>query len=237
MVGTVPVSPSHSINVHRPGVVEYRAAWRWQDETAAAVAAGGPECLALLEHPPVYTLGRRASREHLLVDEAELERRGAGVVETDRGGDVTFHGPGQLVGYPILNLRARGLLPGDYVRALESVLLDALAFFGIDAGRVAGRPGAWTDAGKLASIGVRVRAGVTTHGFALNVATDLSWFDAIVPCGLFDARMTSMAEALGGPPATAEVEDAVARRFARTFGVALRDASTSFEPKGAGVGR
>ena len=206
--------PIHSF---RPGLVEYRRASRWQDETAADVRSGGVEWLALLQHPPVYTMGRRTDPRNLLVGAAELTRRGAEVVETGRGGDVTFHGPGQLVGYPILDLHRRGILPGDYVRLLERVLIDAMAQFGIDAGRVAGRPGVWAGGAKLASIGVRVRSGVTTHGFALNVSNDLSWFEAIVPCGLQGVRMTSMTDLLGRAPAMDGAEEAVSAAFELAF--------------------
>jgi lipoate-protein ligase B len=147
------------------------------------------------------------------------------VVEVDRGGDVTFHGPGQLVAYPILDLRARGILPGDYVRRLEQVAIEALQVFGIAGERVAGRPGVWAGGSKIAAIGVRVQGGVTTHGFALNVSTDLAWFDAIVPCGLADATVTSMAALLGAAPPIRDVEDAVIDAFGRTFGLCVEGAT------------
>jgi lipoate-protein ligase B len=140
-------------------------------------------------------------------------------VRVDRGGDVTFHGPGQLVGYPILDIRAMGIGPAAYVRMLESMLIDVLAKFGFVAERRDGFPGAWCGDAKIASIGVRVSRGVTTHGFALNVDTDLSWFDAIVPCGLVGVRMTSMARELGQSPTMASVEEAVVEAFAANFGI------------------
>lgn len=214
-----------TVRLFRPGIVDYQRAYSWQRDTSAALRdCRGGEHLALLQHSPVYTLGRRAKPEHLLVSSVELQRRGAAVVEVDRGGDVTFHGPGQMVGYPILNLRARRLLAGDYVRSLEQVLIDALALFGITGERVHGRPGVWAGGGKIAAIGVRVQGGVTTHGFALNVSTDLSWFDAIVPCGLPDVTVTSMARLLRRAPELDAVEAAVVRAFASIFQTSMVDA-------------
>lgn len=180
--------------------------------------------LILIEHPPVYTLGRRGSRDHLLAAEPALRACGAEVHETDRGGDVTFHGPGQLVGYPILDLRRFGQGPVWYVRTLESILIEAAARFGVEAQRQERRPGIWAGDAKLASIGVRISGGVTTHGFALNVSTDLSWFDHIVPCGLPGVRMTSMRELLGAAPGMRDVEDAVAQAFASRFDFDLVEA-------------
>lgn len=199
-------------------VTPYEAAWQWQQETAAAIRAGAPDTLALLQHTPVYTFGRRVRPEHLLVTREALQASGASVVETNRGGDVTFHGPGQVVGYPILNLRQLGLGPVDYVCRLEETLIRVLARFGIEGARVAGRPGVWTEAGKIAAIGVRVSGGVTMHGFALNVAPDLARFDAIVPCGLPDTSVTSMAKELGSAPDNADVERAIMEEFAEVFG-------------------
>ncbi|HXH23348.1 MAG TPA: lipoyl(octanoyl) transferase LipB [Dehalococcoidia bacterium] len=211
-----------TVHLLRPGTVDYHHALSWQQLLARGVRDGtGQETLLLLQHPPVYTLGRRAKAEHILVDPAEILARGAEIVDADRGGDITFHGPGQLVGYPVLDLRGRGILPGDYVRLLEDMLVRALAEFGIPGERVQGRPGVWAGGAKIAAIGVRVREGVTTHGFALNVSTDLSWFEAIVPCGLRDASVTSMAALLAEAPPMDAVQDAVAEAFAVSFGVAL----------------
>jgi lipoate-protein ligase B len=171
-----------------------------------------------VEHLPVYTFGRRVRSEHLLVAAHELNLRGADVVESDRGGDITFHGPGQIVGYPILDLKKRGLGPSDYVRGLEEVLIRALDRFGIVAMRSPGRPGVWVGNSKIAALGVRVRGGVTTHGFALNVSTDLSWFDAIIPCGLTGAGVTSMeAQVGGGHFKISDVEDALVTEFEGVF--------------------
>ena len=212
--------------LHRPGRLEYGLALRWQQERAAAVRErSGDEALALLQHPPVFTLGRRARREHMLVSAAELARRGAAVVEVGRGGDVTFHGPGQLVAYPILDLRRRELGAADYVRALEATVIEALRPFAVSGERVRGRPGVWVGEAKVAAIGVRVQRGVTSHGLALNVSTDLAWFAAIVPCGLPDATVTSLERLLGVAPPHVEVEDALAAAFERVFGSELIDAA------------
>lgn len=211
-----------SLEVWRPGAVAYDAGWAWQQVRASALRAGtAPEALALLEHTPVYTFGMRARPEHMLVAPEVLAMRGAVVVETDRGGDVTFHGPGQLVAYPILDLRARGLGPASYVRILEASLIATLARFEVNAERVAGRPGVWVEVdgalAKIAAVGVRVREGISMHGVALNVSTDLEWFEAIVPCGIADAGVTSMQRVLGTAPAM----DSVMDEFVRALCAAL----------------
>jgi lipoyl(octanoyl) transferase len=214
------------VNLFRLGIIAYDDARRWQEERSEALRRGaGEESLALLQHPPVYTLGRRTKAGHLLDSPAVLQRRGAEVIETDRGGDVTFHGPGQLVVYPILDLRRRGLLAVDYVRRLEQVVIETLAEFGILGERVVGTPGVWAGGGKLASLGVRVRGGVTTHGIALNISNDLGWFDAIVPCGLTGVRMTSISLLLGSAPAMPVVEEAVIEGFQRIFEARVVDDS------------
>jgi lipoyl(octanoyl) transferase len=208
------------IELHRPGLVAYREALAWQQARAEAVRLGdAPEVMAVLQHPPVYTLGMRGERRHVLVTAEVLAARGADLVPTDRGGDVTFHGPGQLVAYPILDLRRREIGPATYVRMLEAVLITTLARFGIEACRVVGRPGVWVEDAKVAALGVRVRGGVSTHGIALNVSTDLEWFEAIVPCGIADAGVTSMERLLGGAPPHEAVEDAFIEELARAFEV------------------
>lgn len=210
------------VELLRAGLVEYEPAWRWQQRRASAIRAGtATEAVALLEHPPVFTLGRRARREHLLTDEAELRARGAAVIAIDRGGDITFHGPGQLVCYPLLDLRARQLGAGDYVRALEAALLATLRRFDVRGERVAGRPGVWVRGSKVAAIGVRVRAGVSTHGLALNIATDLRWFEHIIPCGIADAGVTSLQRLLSAAPSMAEVETTLAEELAAALDLAL----------------
>lgn len=201
----------------RPGVVAYEDAWGWQRRIADEVRDGADPALILLEHPHTYTLGTRGDAAHLLLSDELLRARGADVIRSDRGGDVTYHGPGQIVGYPIVNLRARGEGPVAYVRALEATMVDALASFDIDAQRTPGRPGVWCGDAKIGAIGVRVSRGVTTHGFALNVNTDLSYFAHIVPCGIVGADVTSMASIAGSMFVLRDVEDAVAASFARIF--------------------
>jgi lipoyl(octanoyl) transferase len=201
--------------------VRYDTASRWQLATAAEVRSGAPEALALLEHTPVYTLGRRARYEHLLAQPSDVQSRGATIVETDRGGDITFHGPGQLVAYPILDLRSRHLGPCEYVRRLEETIIRTLLAFGVRGERWPGRPGAWVDGAKLAAIGVRVHDGISTHGFALNIETDLFWFDAIIPCGISDAGVTSLARVLGFSPGLPAVMDALCDAFAAIFDAEL----------------
>ncbi len=185
-----------------------------QQELAAARRAGQiPDTVVLLQHPHTYTIGRSGTRDHVFLSEAELAARGITCLEVDRGGDVTYHGPGQLVGYPILDL---GEAPdvGRYLRLLEGSLIDVLADFGITADRLPGYTGVWIGSRKIAAIGVKVAQGVTTHGFALNVTTDLSYFAHILPCGIPDKGVTSMAVELGGrAPAMVDVEDAFLTEF------------------------
>lgn len=200
-----------------PGVVEYARALAWQEALVARRLAGGPDTLLLLEHPPVYTLGRGADPRHL----GGVARGAVPVVRVGRGGEVTYHGPGQLVGYPIIDLRARRPDVHWYLRTLEEVLVGALADLGIAAGRVAGRTGVWVGGRKIASIGVGVRRWVTWHGFALNVGPDLGGFATITPCGLEGVEMTSVARE-GGPADVAAVLPVVAARFRAMF--APRDA-------------
>ncbi len=177
--------------------------------------------LLLLEHPHVITLGTGSDEEHVLSTEAERRLLGIELHETGRGGDVTYHGPGQLVGYPILALEGARRDLHRYVRDLEAVLIRALAAFGIEARREPGLTGVWTDAGKIAAIGVRVSSGwITSHGFALNVAPRLEYFGAIVPCGIRGREVTSMEAILGATPHPADVRRGVAEAFAAEFGYA-----------------
>ena len=199
----------------RAGVVDYREAWDWQVRIADGVRDGSqPETLLLLEHPHTYTRGRLAPDSDLLLDEATLAARGVAVVETDRGGLITYHGPGQLVAYPIILLRGRGG-PHWYVRTLERVIISVLAEFGLDATTVDGRTGVWTGDGqrKIAAIGVKIAGGVAYHGFAINVDPDLTMFDGIIPCGITDRAVTSMAAELDAAGDIGAVADRVARRF------------------------
>lgn len=192
-----------------------------QQRFAAGLRAGDPPALILLEHPPTYTLGVRGDAAHILAGEGRLRALGASVVRTDRGGDVTFHGPGQIVGYPIVDLRALGVGVAEYIHGLEAALIETLALFGIEAGPSPRNRGVWVGEGgaaaKIAAIGVRVSRGVTTHGFALNVNTDLDWFNHIVPCGLPDASVTSMQQLAAHPFDQPAVEDAIIESFATHF--------------------
>jgi len=204
--------------VRRLGLIPYREAWELQRRLAEQRRAGEvPDTLLLLQHPHTYTIGRSGSRDHVFLSDVQLAARGITCLEVDRGGDVTYHGPGQLVGYPIVDL---GLKPdvGAYLRALEACLIAVLAGFGIAAGRLPGFTGVWIEGQrKIAAIGVKVASGITTHGFALNVSTDLSLFAHILPCGIRDKGVTSMASELGRAPDMTAVEDAVAARFPERF--------------------
>lgn len=204
------------------GEIDYRAAWSRQESIASDVRSGGDDSLILVEHPPVYTYGRRVRPEHLLVAPEALTARGASLVESDRGGDITFHGPGQIVAYPVLDLKRRGIGPNEYVRGLEETVIQALRRFGVTAERSTGRPGVWVGDSKIGAIGVRLRGGVTTHGFALNVETDLSYFEAIVPCGISGAGVTSMKRELGFSPGIAAVQDALIADFENVFASTVR---------------
>jgi lipoate-protein ligase B len=208
------------------GLLEYRAAWKLQEEAHAAVFAGGEEQSLLVEHPPVVTLGRRPGlRKHILVSSHELANRGVEVVESDRGGDITFHGPGQLVAYPIVRLADHHLSVSGYVHLLESIIMKTLSDFGIDAFVDPKAVGVWTEKpgctsgapNKIGAIGVRIRRGVTLHGLALNVSTDLSFFNLIIPCGLENRGVTSMAQLLAAPPVMDEVKEKLRQRIIESF--------------------
>ena len=179
------------------------------------------EVLFLLEHPHVYTLGRNARREHLLVSEERLRTLGAEVCKCDRGGDITYHGPGQLVGYPILDLRRHRRDVGWYMRSLEEVVIRTAKDLGVKAERRPGFTGVWAGGEKLASLGVHINRWVTSHGFAFNVNTDLSYFEHIVPCGLPEVRMISLEKIAGHKFEMEEVSERVVRRFADVFDISI----------------
>jgi lipoyl(octanoyl) transferase len=205
-----------SCQVLEAGRVDYPAALELQRRLTAERKQGLiPDHLLLLEHPHTITLGRNARQANVLASDEVLARAGVGVFETDRGGDVTYHGPGQLVGYPILDLREWKRDVGAYVRAIEQVLIDTLGDYRIEAGRIAGLTGVWVDGRKVAAIGVHISRWVTSHGFALNVSTDLDYFRYIVPCGL-TRPVTSMAE-LGVRATLEEVSRRLAVHFGRIF--------------------
>ena len=210
-----PAVGSGACRVINAGVMPYREAWDWQVEIARQVREGlSPDTLLLLEHPHTYTRGRLAPDSDLLLDAATRTAHGIDVVETDRGGLITYHGPGQLVAYPIIWLKGRGG-PHWYVRTLEQVIIASLAEFGLAAATVDGLTGVWTADGerKIAAIGVKVAGGVAYHGFAINVNPDLRMFDGIVPCGIRDREVTSLAAELGIAPAMDAVSSVVAERF------------------------
>lgn len=202
-------SSAAPIEVRQLGTVDYGEAWRLQRELADTRSAGGPDTLLLLEHPPVYTAGRRTEPQERPMD-------GTPVVDTDRGGKITWHGPGQLVGYPVIGL-AEPLDVVNYVRRLEESLIEVCNTLGLNTVRIDGRSGVWLPPGggrparKVAAIGVRVARATTLHGFALNCDCDLSAFGSIVPCGITDAGVTSLSAELGFVTGVEDVRQAVAR--------------------------
>jgi len=217
------------------GRVPYRAAWQKQHDLVAARRDGAiPDQLLLLEHPAVLTLGRQSDEKHVLASADELQRRGIEVIRVERGGEVTYHGPGQLVAYPIIKLADRGILLRPLVRALEQAMIDTAAALGVAADRRDGFPGVWCDADsrdprKLGALGLRVEGGVSYHGIALNVTTDLRDFDLIDPCGLPQVEVTSIAREAGwhdsqSAPSTASVANA-ADRFELAFAQRLAEAT------------
>jgi lipoyl(octanoyl) transferase len=224
------------LEVHWLGRVRYRDAWQKQHDLVAARRRDEiPDQLLLLEHEPVLTLGRTSDEKHVLASPDELQRRGIDLIRTERGGEVTYHGPGQLVGYPIVRLADRGILLRPLVRALEQAMIDTAAGFGVAAGRIDKLPGCWCDPDsasprKLGALGLRVEGGVSYHGIALNVTTDLRDFDLIDPCGLPQIEVTSIAREAGwhedeSHPSTASVANA-ADRFAIAFAARLQEASS-----------
>jgi len=234
------------------GLIEYEAAWKLQDQYAAEIAEGKrPPTLLLLEHPHVYTFGRRGKQENLLWGEAQLKEKGIAIHWVDRGGDVTYHGPGQLVGYPLLPLGAQrretlesGHIPQadyvGYVRKLEKTLIVALARLGLAAGQRSGLTGVWIQAdvhsrcprckpedrkkpAKIAAIGVKVDArGISRHGFALNVNPDMDYWDGIIACGLQDEPIVSLADLFPEPPSMERVKQEVVSAFGEVFGYKLK---------------
>ena len=210
------------------GLIPYTEAYALQQRLAAARKGGALEDVLLLcEHPHVITLGRNAKRENLLVSEHVLRQKGVELHTTNRGGDVTYHGPGQIVGYPILNLGAIKRDVGWYVRMLEEAMIGVSDDFGVTAFRVKGKTGIWVQVGeraeateeKLGAIGVHISRWVTTHGYAYNVSTDLRYFDLIVPCGIADRRATSLEKLLSRSVSTEEVKPPLVQHFARLFGL------------------
>jgi lipoyl(octanoyl) transferase len=202
-----------------PGLTPYAEGWKLQRELVGLRRGGGiPDTLVLLEHSPVYTVGRAAKdASNLGAGEEYLKSVGAEVFWSDRGGDVTFHGPGQLVGYPVLRLKV--LDTHKYLRDLEELVILVLSDYGIEAGRHPEYTGVWVNENKIAAIGVKFSSGrITSHGFALNVSTDLSWFDRITPCGIREYGVTSLERELGAEASLSKVEERVVGRFGELFG-------------------
>lgn len=207
------------IDVRRLGLVSYADGLELQRTLVDERKAGRiPDTLLLLQHPHVLTIGvKKDGHRHILAAPESLAARGVEVFETGRGGDVTYHGPGQLVGYPIIDLNPDRRDVHKYVRDLEEVMIRVCADYGLAAGRVKGMSGAWLGDAKIGAIGVRISRWVTSHGFAFNVTTDLDFFNLIVPCGIADKAVTSLAAQLGRPVPMAEVEDAFIRHFSAVF--------------------
>ena len=205
------------------GDLDYQKAYDLQLSLVEKVLSGQePNTLLMLEHPHVYTKGRLSKGSDVLLTEEELAARGIPVYETDRGGQVTYHGPGQLVVYPIVNLKDWGG-PVKYVRALEQVVIATLTEMGITANRESGNTGVWTSQGKLSAIGVKISRGIAFHGFALNVNTDLAYYQNIIPCGIADRPVTSMASILGQPVDIELVRYGMVYQFGREFGWRMED--------------
>jgi lipoate-protein ligase B len=215
--------PSNTCRATWLGTVDYLEARELQLALLEKVHAGAePNTMLLLEHPHVYTKGRLSKQTDVLLPEEELAKNGIPVYETDRGGQVTYHGPGQLVVYPIINLREWGG-PVKYVRALEQVVIATLAEMGITANCESGNTGVWTDHGKIAAIGVKISRGIAFHGLALNVNTNLSLYENIIPCGIADRSVTSMAAILGEPVDLELVRYGMVYQFGHEFGFRIED--------------
>lgn len=208
------------LEVRRLGLIGYDEALTLQRELVEERRAGRiPDLLLLLEHPPVITLGVRSeiARANVVATDERLAELGVAVHETGRGGDVTYHGPGQIVGYPILDLRPDRCDVHKYVRDLEEVMIRTCADYGVAAGRITGLTGTWVGAEKIGAIGIRISRWITSHGFAFNVSTNLDHFTLIVPCGISDRGVTSLERVTGRSISLPEVEDALVRRFAEVF--------------------
>ena len=205
------------------GRTPYREAWDLQAELVGALREGhAPDTLLLLEHPHVFTMGKAASHDHILWEAAERSRRQVDVIWSDRGGEATYHGPGQLVGYPVVDLDHFGLTIPRYLELLEQSLIDYLRELGIDA--LPGEPGltgVWTRGDKIAAIGIKLNRSVVSHGFALNLMTDLDYFDGIIPCGHAEKRPTSVEAVTGRRVETEQAAHAYAKHFERVFGIGL----------------
>lgn len=225
----------HPVTIYDLGHMPYRQCWDLQKQVqkllidqkkaqreGADISDPHPDFLLFTEHPHVYTLGKSGDAIHMLKGAAELAEIDAEFIETDRGGDITYHGPGQIVGYPILDLDRHFTDVHKYLRYLEEVIIKTCADYGITAGRIEGLTGVWVDERKICAMGIRCSRWVTMHGFALNVNTDLSYFNHIVPCGIENRAVTSLSDQLGQPVDENEVKERLAVQFAEQFGVSLK---------------
>lgn len=211
---------ARDLSVMRLGAVEYGEALELQRRLLEEVRTGArPDTLVLLTHPPVVTMGRGSTASHVLLTQEQLRERGIALWETDRGGDVTFHGPGQIVGYALFDLRVHGQDLHRFLRRMEEAILRALESLGIEGRRIPGLTGVWVGDRKVCAIGIKVSRWISMHGFALNVDTDLGFFDVIVPCGIRDRGVTSLAELLGGRVERRRVEDELVAAFAAEYGL------------------
>lgn len=205
--------------------LDYNAAWREQERVHQEVLEGAEEAVLLVEHTPVITFGRRAqdSARHLVASRELLTKMGVELVESDRGGDITFHGPGQIVAYPIVRLADHQLSVGAYVKTLEHAVIQTLAHFGIESHLDPGAIGVWTEQGKVCALGVRIKRGVSMHGIALNVETDLAYFNLIVPCGLTGRPVTSMRMLMGDrTPTVDDVKRVLAQQISACVAAGAR---------------
>lgn len=202
------------------GLSAYHQIWEYQRQLHRFVVEGGTETIILTQHSPVITIGKKGGWSHLLAQPDLLREKGIEIVETDRGGDITYHGPGQLVIYPILNLKGRGLNIHQFLRNLEEVIIKTLAHFDVEGFRVSGRTGVWTASGKVASIGVHIKQWVTYHGVAFNIENScLEGFRYIVPCGLSDASMTALESLITSPISVDKVIPVVVRKLEEVFAI------------------
>ena len=210
----------------RIGVLDFEEAWRLQQELwRSRREKKTDDILLLLQHPPTVTLGRRGNEKNLLIDKAELQRKGIGFFLTDRGGDITYHGPGQLIGYPVVSLKDNGLSGGVFMKLLEEVIILTLKELEIEATRMLRRIGLWVNGKKIASLGTRIRSGITTHGFALNINNDLRPFQHINPCGIKGLKVTSLMEILGKKADYGFIEERISINFSRVFRMIITEVS------------
>lgn len=209
----------YQIEIIKPGLVEYTAAYEMQKKVLEQIKAGtqSHDALMLLEHPAVFTIGSGGSRDNILVSDEILEREGIAVHKTNRGGDITYHGPGQIVGYPILDLRRHKKDIHWYIRHLEEVLIRVIAEYGIEAGRINEFTGVWVGNEKIAAIGIGVSHWITFHGFAFNINPKMEHFGYIIPCGIVGKGVTSLSRLLGREIDFAEVEEKIVRQFTAIF--------------------